>query len=173
MSAEDFSHNEGNKSAIVNATTLDAVAADLIVINEFLPDPDVLYSEEWIELYNPSGEAVDLEGYILDDITTGGGSPYTIPAGSIIAAGGFLVFNQSTVIFQLNNDGDTVNLIKPDGTTVQDSYTYGSSSNDVSHGRETDGGSTWTTFTTPTPGASNSGSGFFVMNHWVLAKDQI
>ena len=118
-------------------------------------------------------EAVDLVGYILDDITTGGGSPYTIPAGSIIAAGGFLVFNQSTVVFQLNNAGDTVNLIKPDGVTVQDSYTYSSSSDDVSHGRQEDGGIVWTTFVSPTLGASNNGSTFLVMNHWVLAKDHI
>ncbi len=157
VSAKDIYGNEGNKSLAVIATTLEMSALESIVINEFLPDPDILYSEEWIELFNPSAEAVDLAGYILDDIATGGGSPYTIPAGSIIAAGGFLVFNESTVGFNLNNDGDTVNLIKPDGVTVQDSYTYGSSSDDVSHGRQLDGGVVWTTFTSPTPGASNLG----------------
>ena len=99
--------------------------------------------------------------------------PDTIPAGSIIPAGGFLIFNQSTTGVALNNAGDDVNLIKPDGTTVQDTYTYGSSTNDVSHGRVTDGGLTWTTFTVPTLGASNNGSGFLVMNSWIFVKDQI
>jgi hypothetical protein len=173
VAAKDFSFNEGQKSVIVNVTTLVSTAADLIVINEFLPDPNILYAEEWIELYNPSGQAVDLEGFILDDLIGGGTGAYTIPAGAIIPAGGFLVFNQSTTGVALNNAGDDVNLIKPDGVTVQDTYTYGSSSNDVSYGRETDGSSTWTTFATPTPGASNNGSGFYVMNYWVFVKDYV
>ncbi len=173
VSAKDHSGNEGNRSLSANATTLEAGAPDLVVINEILPDPYVLYTEEWIELFNPSGLDVNLEGYILDDLIGGGTSPYTIPAGSIILAGGFLVFNQSTTGVALNNAGDDVNLIKPDGTTVQDTYSYGTSDNDVSHGRETDGGSTWTTFASPTPGASNNGSTFFMMNHWVLVKYKI
>ena len=158
VSAVDLSSNEGNKSIPSNATTWVATAADFIVINEFLPDPNVLYTEEWIELYNPTAEDVNLTGYVLDDIVEGGGSPYTIPQGTIIIAGGYLVFNQSTVIFQLNNAGDTVNLIKPDGVTIQDSYSYSSSSNDVSYGRSPDGSETWTTQSTPTPGASNVGA---------------
>jgi hypothetical protein len=131
---------------------------DLILINEFLPDPFSLYTEEWIELFNPLGVDVDISGYVLDDITTGGTNPYTIPADTIISAGGYLVFYQSTTNIGLNNDGDTVHYLKPDGTTVLDSYSYGSSTDDVSYGRETDGSSTWTTFTTPTPGASNEGT---------------
>ncbi|MGY5873040.1 MAG: lamin tail domain-containing protein, partial [Candidatus Thorarchaeota archaeon] len=157
VSAKDLYGNEGNKSLAVNATTLDMSSLESIVINEFLPDAFTIYTEEWIELFNPSAEAVDLAGYILDDLVAGGGSPFTIPGGSIIATGGFLVFNQSTVGFALNNDGDTVNLIKPDGVTVQDSYTYDSSSDDVSYGRQVDGGVVWTTFVNPTPGASNLG----------------
>jgi len=171
VSAKDIHGNEGNKSLAVNATTLIPGSEELVVINEFLADPDILYSEEWIELYNPSPDDVDLGGYILNDIIVGGGDPYTIPPGTIILAGGFLVFNQSTVIFQLNNAGDTVNLIKPDGVTIQDSYSYGSSSNDVSIGRETDGGVTWVIQSTPTPGASNVGGALLHLQetqHWIF-----
>lgn len=131
---------------------------DLILINEFLPDPFVLYSEEWIELYNPLSVVVDISGYVLDDLTSGGTNPYTIPEGTTIPALGYVVFYQSTTNIGLNNDGDTVNYLKPDGATVLDSYSYGSSTNDISYGRETDGSSTWTTFTTPTPGSSNEGT---------------
>ncbi|MHA1772491.1 MAG: lamin tail domain-containing protein [Candidatus Thorarchaeota archaeon] len=130
-------------------------AADSIYINEFLPDPNTLYSEEWIELYNPLNESVDLSGYVLDDITGGGSSPYTIPSGTIVPALGFIVFNQSTTGIALNNAGDTVNFLRPDGSTVVDSHSYNSSTDDVSIGRETDGGDNWTTFISPTPGASN------------------
>ena len=157
----------------LNTTTPEPSEADSIVINEFLPDPNTLYTEEWIELYNPSGIAVNLTGYILDDLIGGGTSAYIIPLDTIIPAGGFLLFNQSTTGIALNNAGDDVNLIKPDGITVQDTYTYGSSSDDVSYGRETDGSSTWTTFASPTPGASNNGSGFFVINYSIFVKDQV
>ncbi|MDF1537941.1 MAG: lamin tail domain-containing protein [Candidatus Thorarchaeota archaeon] len=131
---------------------------DSILINEFLADPYTLYTEEWIELYNPLDVAVDISGYILDDITAGGTPPYTIPAGTIIPAYGYVVFYQGVTNLALNNDGDTVNFINPDGVTVIDSYTYGSSTNDVSYGRTVDGDPTWTTFTVPTPGSSNEGA---------------
>ena len=62
---------------------------EFVVINEFLPDPYSLYSEEWIELYNPTGAGIDLSGYILDDIIGGGTSPYTFPQGSSISAYGY------------------------------------------------------------------------------------
>ncbi|MHA1910628.1 MAG: lamin tail domain-containing protein [Candidatus Kariarchaeaceae archaeon] len=131
--------------------------ADDIVINEFLPDPNTLYTEEWIELYNPTGQAVDLSDYILDDLIAGGTVPYTIPGGTTIAAGGYLVFYQSVTNVGLNNAGDDVNFLDTDGSTVIDSYSYPSSIDDVSYGRETDGSAIWTTFTTPTPGSANSG----------------
>ncbi len=158
VSARDTSLNEGPKSDPVTATTDEGGSATLVVLNEFLPDPYTLYSEEWIELYNPQDLDADLSGYILDDITDGGTNPYTIPAGTTIPGKGFLVFYQGVTGVGLNNAGDTANLIQPDGSTIQDSYSYTSSTNDVSYGRETDGGSTWTTFTSPTPGASNGGT---------------
>jgi len=133
-------------------------SGDGILINEFLPDPNTLYTEEWIELYNPFDVDVDISGYIIDDLIGGGTAPYTIPAGTVIPAHGYLLFYQSVTNIALNNAGDDVNFINPDGVTVLDSYTYGSSSNDISYGREIDGGPTWTTFTAPTPGASNDGT---------------
>lgn len=162
VSAKDTHGNEGNKSLPVIATTLEASSEDLIVLNEFLPDPYITYTVEWIELYNPSPDDVDLSDYILDDIIGGGTSPYIIPSGTTILAGGFLIFNQTTTGIALNNAGDTLNLIKPDGVTVQDSYTYTSSQvdNDESIGRVTDGGLTWVIQLTPTPGASNTGGAF-------------
>jgi hypothetical protein len=155
VAAVDTSINEGAKSDPASSTTNDGGDADLVVINEFLPDPYVLYTEEWVELYNPQALEADLSGYILDDITSGGTNPYTIPAGTVIPAQGFVVLYQGSTGVGLNNDGDTVNLLKPDGTTVIDSYTYSSSTNDISYGRESDGSSIWTTFDPPTPGESN------------------
>ncbi|MGY5876334.1 MAG: lamin tail domain-containing protein [Candidatus Thorarchaeota archaeon] len=155
VSAVDTSINEGLKSDPAIAMTEDGGDADLVLINEFLPDPYVLYNEEWVEFFNPQMLDADLSGYILDDITTGGTIPYSIPAGTVIPGYGYLVLYQGATGVGLNNAGDTVNLLKPDGVTVIDSYSYPSSSNDVSYGRESDGSATWITFDVPTPGAEN------------------
>ncbi len=156
VSAVDTSLNEGPPSDPVNATTYRSGDPDLVVINEFLPDPDVSYTEEWIELYNPQPLATDLTGYYLDDVLNSGSSPYQIPSGTVIDAYGFLVFYQNETGVNLNNAGDDVNLLKPDGLTVIDSCSYNSSSNDVSIGRASDGNGTWISFSNPTPGASNN-----------------
>jgi endonuclease/exonuclease/phosphatase family metal-dependent hydrolase len=158
VSARDTSLNEGPKSDPASATTNQGGSSDLIVLNEFLPDPYSLYSEEWIELYNPQELEADLSGYILDDLIGGGTNPYTIPDGTVISGYGFLVFYQGATGIGLNNDGDDVNLIQPDGSTVQDSYSYSSSADDLSYGRESDGSLTWTTFDSPTPGETNGGT---------------
>ncbi len=155
VAAVDTSINQGPRSEPVNATTAEGGDTDLVVINEFLPDPNTLYTEEWIELYNPQPLDADLSFYILDDIVGGGTNPYSIPPGTVIPAYGYLVFYQSATGIGLNNAGDTVNLLQPDGVTVIDSFTYSSSADDVSYGREYDGASTWTTFTKPTPGSAN------------------
>jgi len=182
VSAKDYHSNEGNKSLPVIATTLVASSEELIVLNEFLPDPYLSFTVEWIELYNPSLDDVDLGGYILDDIIGGGTPPYIIPASTIIPAGGFLVFNQTITGIALNNNGDTLNLIKPDGVTVQDSYTYVSSQvdNDESIGRETDGSLIWVVQLTPTPGASNVGAALLYTSilqdlvvFQIVTKDQL
>ncbi|TFG30406.1 hypothetical protein EU527_14535 [Candidatus Thorarchaeota archaeon] len=156
VSAIDINGNEGQKSVMVNVTTWTIHPSEAVVINEILPDPYSIFTDEWIELYNPTGEDIDLAGYILDDIIGGGTAPYTIPEDTIIPGYGFLLFYLAETGVALNNAGDTVNLIKPDGVTVLDSYTYSSSSDDISHGREKDGGLPWITFSNPTPGASNN-----------------
>lgn len=148
--AKDKSNNWGKAYIII---TVDNIA-NIVVINEFLPDPSVTFSEEWIELYNPSSVDINISGYVLDDIISGGTANYTIPVSTIISAGGFLVFNTSVTGIALNNGGDDVNFIAPDGT-VLDSYTYTVSADDISIGRTTDGSYTWTTFATPTKGTSN------------------
>ncbi len=127
-----------------------------IVINEVLPANQTVYATDWVELYNPTGAAIDLGGCIIDDVTGGGATPYTIPAGTTIAAHGFWVHERAGAF---NNAGDTINLIAGDGVTVLDSYSYGSTGYDASWYRLPDGGA-WqaTTTNAPTPGSSNGGT---------------
>jgi beta-lactamase superfamily II metal-dependent hydrolase len=129
-----------------------AIVAGEVVVNEILPAPSG--GTEWVELYNTTAGSLDLGGCFLDDIADGGGSPYEIPAGTTIAAGGFWTVDFSSYY---NNSGDDVRLLKADGATILDSYSYPSTGYDVSWYRSPDGGA-WATSTdaTPTKGASNN-----------------
>jgi hypothetical protein len=153
--ARDLRGNWGFDTISVIINNEPTATADSVVLNEFLPDPYSLFSEEWIELYNPLAEDVDISGYILDDSIGVGTAPYIIPSGTFIPANGFILFYQSITNIGLNKAGDTVNYIHYDGTTIIDSFNYGSSEYDISYGRETDGGTPWITFDAPSPGLSN------------------
>lgn len=144
----------------------------VLYINEFLASNDLCNTDEngeyddWIEIYNPGPEAVDVGGmYISDDNTnpTVWQIPTTAPDTTTIQPGGFLLLwaDKQTgqgvlhVNLKLSSGGEDVVLSAPNGTTVIDSYTYSAQTTDVSMGRNPDGSDNWVTFDTPTPGASN------------------
>lgn len=122
-----------------------------VVLNEFLPAPQTLFTTEWVELYNPTGDQLDIGGMWIDDLAGGGGAPKQIPAGTILEPGGYYVMEMSSY---LNNTGDDVRLLGPDGSTVYDTYTYGSTSYDLSFCRLPDGG-TWASGCTASKGLPN------------------
>jgi hypothetical protein len=153
--AKDLRGNWGSNEISVTVNNEPTASGDSVVLNEFLPDPYTLFSEEWIELFNPLAEDVDISGYILDDSIGVGTAPYIIPSGTIVPAKGFILFYQSITNIGLNRAGDTVNYIHYDGITLIYSFSYSSSMYDVSYGRETDGGTPWVIFEVPTPGLSN------------------
>lgn len=118
---------------------------------------------DWVEVYNPTINAIDLAGlYFTDDIATP--TKYQFPTGSsttIVPANGFkLVWADDSAQllhanFKLSSAGETIAFFAADGITLIDSITFGAQTTDISFGRATDGGATWTTFNTPTPEASN------------------
>jgi hypothetical protein len=112
-------------------------------------NPKADYDSEWVEIYNGSAASVDLDGWKVDD-GEGGSSSYIVPAGSIVAPGGYLVLDLSSGL--LNNDGDSIRLIRPDGI-VADTTSYTSSAVDTSRCRAPDG--SWYDGEQPTPGAAN------------------
>lgn len=128
--------------------------APAVLINEVLPAPRTAFKEEFIELFNAGGSSVDLGGWRLDDVEGGGSRPYTIPNGTSIAPLGFAVFRNSTTHIALNNEGDTVRLLRPDGL-LQDEFVYLSTHDDRSWGRVPDGCATWQELSRPTPGSPN------------------
>jgi hypothetical protein len=98
-----------------------------VVINEIMYQP-AIPNAEFVELYNNSAtSAFDLSGWKFNGLS------YTFPSGSLIAPGGYLVLSADRAAFaaaygatvpvfdlftgSLQNDGETLSLIKPDVTT--------------------------------------------------------
>ena len=155
----------------VNFTGTNAWAA--LRINEWLADNAALVfdpadgdSEDWLELYNPTGSAVSLANWTLSD-SAPTPTTFVIPAGySISAAGRLLVWaddetiqntgsGQLHVPFKLSNSGETVTLRAPDGTVV-DSVTFGTQVKNISQGRVPDGGATLDFLASPSAGTTNT-----------------
>jgi len=117
-----------------------------VVINEMLIRPlhdregtgGITTADEFIELYNSGPLPVYLKGWWLDDIAGGGSSPYDLP-GVTISPRGFVVFFRTKTKIALNDTGDTVRLLAPDGRTIdQISYLRIRAAN-LSYGRLPDG----------------------------------
>jgi len=126
-----------------------------VFINEILPNPQGADgTEEWIELYNSNGSDVDLSGWQLQD-TVGTITTYTIPAGTKISAGGFLVLKRPETKIMLNNDQDGLNLLTPD-KKIANSITFSSAPLGQSYNK-TSGAppGSWKWSTTLTPGLAN------------------
>ncbi len=101
-------------------TTTENTLAFNLIINEVLPAPNSIFSQEWIELYNPTSEDIDISGFIIDDIEDGGTNPITIDQGTIIEANSYCVL-YFTKMF--NNSGDDVRLLSPQELVI-DEFTY-------------------------------------------------
>ncbi len=76
-----------------------------LIVTEFLPDPLAVADTagEWLELYNPNAEPLDLKGWKLSDLGT---DKHTITRTVIIPAGGFVVLGHNAD--PLLNGGVTV-----------------------------------------------------------------
>jgi hypothetical protein len=141
-----------------------------LFINEFLAKNETGITDEagefedWIEIYNPSGTSVDLDGYSLTDDLTDLQQwqfpPTTLPAGGylIVWCDGDPGDGPLHSNFKLGASGEEIGLSGPvsAGSPLIDSYIFGPQSADISEGRVTDGAAVWTFFHAPTPGAANS-----------------
>ncbi|MEQ1566189.1 MAG: M4 family metallopeptidase [Myxococcota bacterium] len=120
---------------------VDQLVAGDLVVTEFLANP-AAYSDdvgEWIEVYNPGPDAIDLDGLrVQDEIGTEG----VISGELVIGAGGYaLLGRRDASVFQpaelapdaffgsspvLNNNGDLVKLLGP-VVVIDQTYRYTSS----------------------------------------------
>ncbi len=128
-----------------------------IKINEILAK-DSEGGPDWIELYNPSQESVDLEGWVIKDGSDAEGA--LLPAGLLVPAQGFLLLTQDQEFsFGLGKE-DSLQLLFPGGQPADaSSWVEGDAPEGQTWGRIPDGLGAFKTLTTPTPGAANRDGG--------------
>lgn len=117
-----------------------------IKINEVLPYPRLVNRSEWVELYNPTTQDINIGGAKIDDIPNGGGAPRTIPAGTIIRAHDYYVMNTTNFF---NNGKDAVVFYSSSGEVI-DKFAYQYAYPNKSWVRIPDGGP-WSRMMSATP----------------------
>jgi hypothetical protein len=128
--------------------------APLVVVNEVESSGGT--PGDWIELYNAGSGTADVSGWKLKD-NDDTHAFYVVPAGTTIAAGGFLVVEEAALGFGLGA-ADSARLFLPDGTTLVSSYDWTSHAT-TTYGRCPDGTGAFTTTSAPTKGAANACGG--------------
>lgn len=129
-----------------------------------LTDPDEAGAyEDWFEIYNPGTTAVDMSGMYISENPLNP-TKWQVPQGVTIPAGGYLVFwadndtSQGSLHtnFNLDADGEVLQLFAKDGTTLIDSVAFKTQQPDISYGRNPSDSSKWSIFKPATPGAKNA-----------------
>ena len=131
------------------------------VINEFELNPPGndrhLIVEEWVEIYNPTLERIDIGGWTLST-THGKTVNLTIPEGTMIDAGGYYVFSRMSM--WLDNVDESIILRNALGVEVDQTPVKSDDDNDNSswsrnpNGRDTDTDVDWN-FQNSTSGEPN------------------
>lgn len=133
-----------------------------VVINEVLIRPHhdwegtggVTTADEYIELYNPGSLPVHLRGWWLDDGANAGSRPYDLP-GVTISPKGYAVFFRGQTKIALNDGGDTVRLLAPNGDLVDQISYLPVRAYNLSYGRLPDGSDHFHYGLWPTPREPN------------------
>ncbi len=145
-----------------------------VFVNEYsaanwklMPDNYGKY-EDWIELYNPSDIPVNIGGWGLTD-DDGELQKWQFPAGTIVPETGYLIvwcskrnevsngdFHTNFSLTQTKGN-DKIVLSQPGGAIV-DAVEVAKTQVHQSWSRNTDGASSWSICSEPTPGNTNNGS---------------
>lgn len=134
--------------------------AEGILINEIVASGD-----DWIELYNALETSKDLGGYTISD----SGNEYELPAGTTIAARGFVVLlcndlgTGLNTNFKLSSSGESVSLKNAAGTLI-DQVEFPNLDNGQSYARFPDGADLWQITGVTTQGESNGSDGAPAIN---------
>ena len=139
----------------ISAPAYAQTISDHVVINEVDTNPsgdDSQYASEWVELYNPTDDDVDLSGWQIAS-TTVLKKTLTIPDGTIIDSGDFLTFVNEKVWF--TDTAESIELKNISGLVIDKTREIYDLDNDSKTWQRTyDGYSDWK-FVTSTAGDSN------------------
>jgi hypothetical protein len=142
-----------------------------VVINELMASNTKTLQDgtrgfnDWVELYNPSPQAVDVGGFFLTD-DAADPTRWMLPKGqpsltTLAARGYLLIWLDGNVTapglhagFSLSSDGEQLALFGPDGSAL-DRLGFDRQFADVSYGRWPDGNDHWQYMGTATPGKAN------------------
>jgi hypothetical protein len=119
-------------------------------------------SQDWIEIYNPSSDSIDLGIYRLRDSS----ETNKLDLSGVLDPLSFAVFDWSN---KLNNGGDLLKLTLISDSSVVDQVSYGDQGGFMapeasqSLGRSPDGGSSWVIFTNQSKSSSNNSSSVFAV----------
>ena len=133
---------------------------DAIKINEWLASGQVLFSADFIELYNPQASPVDLGEMCLTSDPVRQPAKYRIGPLSFIAGTGYATFwadnspDPGHVSFRLSADGQMIGLSDRQLKGI-DKVLFGPQTTDFSEGREPDGADAVAILPLPTPGVAN------------------
>jgi len=134
--------------------------SDDVIINEVEINPlgnDSTSISEWVELYNPTDSDIDISNWEIAS-TTVLKKTMTIPDGTIIPPGQFLIYSYQTVWF--TDSSESVELRDENGIVIDKTPILSDIQNDFTSwqrlydGYDFDSSSDWK-FVTSTPGASN------------------
>jgi len=140
-----FDPKEGKVTQEFDFSVMPFDLSDAVLINELYPKPNT-GEDEFIELVNSSDRVVELGGWQMTD----GTRMFTFDNGATIDAQGFLAVYKSETSIALNDTGDSVQLLQPDGS-VADQAAYTTAQKGKSFSRFAD---QWS-WETPTPNAVN------------------
>lgn len=129
-----------------------------VVINEVELNPsgndNYKSVEEWIELFNPTADDVDISGWMLST-THGRTVTITVPQGTTITANGYYVYGRGSQ--WLDNEDESILLQDSEGTEIDRTPKMSDDDNDArSWQRYPNGQDSWR-FHSSTKGSSNGG----------------
>ncbi|WP_417507278.1 lamin tail domain-containing protein [Microbacterium sp.] len=117
--------------------------------------------DDWVELVNPTDAALDVSGIVVkDDDDT---HAYSIPAGTTIGAGEYLVIEREQLGFGLGG-GDAVRLF--DGELLVDETSWGEGHAAITWGRCPDTTGAFAATTASSKGAANVCAGEVTVSPW-------
>lgn len=159
----------------VNGTSSDHVLALRMKITQ--PDqPGVLINEVkpgttgngFVEFYNPTAAAIDLNGYYLSELATNL-TKYQITTSLIVPAFGFATVGYAESSLPIGSQ-TTVYLTEPNGTTKHSAISKAMAVDGRSLGRKPAGSANWYLFSQPSPGSPNTSAGGNVTLHLSEAR---